>query len=143
MLGVGGVGIDPALERPISTSRYQLVPGRFPEDLDHAAREFDCVTALAVLEHIPASDQEAFSEACLSVLKPGGRLILTVPSPRVDHILSVLRTLRLIDGMALEEHFGFDPEGVPALFAKTGFELVSHRRFQLGLNNLFVFERPR
>jgi 2-polyprenyl-3-methyl-5-hydroxy-6-metoxy-1,4-benzoquinol methylase len=142
-LGVSGVGIDPALEETISKPRYRLVPGRFPEDLDHAAGQFDCVIALAVLEHIPASSHEALGEACCRALRPGGRLILTVPSPAVDRILRALRALRLIDGMALEEHFGFEPAGVPTLFSATGFELVSHRHFQLRLNNLFVFERAQ
>jgi hypothetical protein len=74
-------------------------------------------------------------------LKPNGRLIITVPSPMVDHVLKVLKFLRLIDGMSLEEHHGFEVHQTTAIFPAKDFRLVKRKRFQLGLNNLFVFER--
>jgi hypothetical protein len=59
----------------------------------------------------------------------------------VDTILGVLGRLRMIDGMSLDEHYGFDPGRTEAVFAPPAFRLAVRRRFQLGLNNLFVFER--
>jgi hypothetical protein len=59
----------------------------------------------------------------------------------VDHILTVLKTLRVIDGMSLEEHHGYDVNHTASIFAPPRFALDVHRRFQLGLNNLFVFRR--
>ncbi|HEY7819578.1 MAG TPA: hypothetical protein VIG29_15255, partial [Vicinamibacteria bacterium] len=52
-----------------------------------------------------------------------------------------LKFLRLIDGMALDEHHGFEPSDTPAIFSGFGLRLVRRRKFQLGLNNLFVFQR--
>jgi hypothetical protein len=43
--------------------------------------------------------------------------------------------------MSLDEHYGFDPGRTEAVFAPPAFRLAARRRFQLGLNNLFVFER--
>ena len=80
---------------------------------------------------------------CARFLKPGGRLIITVPAAAVDHILAVLKFLRLIDGMSLEEHHGYDVRQTPEIFSvgSTSELLCAQKRFQLGLNNLFVFER--
>ncbi len=53
----------------------------------------------------------------------------------------LLKRLRLIDGMSLEEHHGYDVGETTAIFGEPDFRLVRHRKFQLGLNNLFIFER--
>ena len=140
-LELTGVGLDPRLAGMIDRPGLQLRPGKLPADF--AGEEpFDVVTLLAVLEHIPEDDQPQVAVSCYRALKPGGRVVLTVPSPRVDAIEHVLLRLRLIDGMALEEHYGFDVRKVRPCFEKAGFRLLAHRRFQLGLNNLFVFEKP-
>jgi 2-polyprenyl-3-methyl-5-hydroxy-6-metoxy-1,4-benzoquinol methylase len=75
---------------------------------------------LAVLEHIPEPQQRPLAESCARFLKPAGVLVITTPSPRVDRILNLLLALRLIDGMSLEEHYGFDPRQTPALFSVPG-----------------------
>jgi SAM-dependent methyltransferase len=139
-LGRNGVGIDPRLAKPADVPGVKFVRGNFPGDLP-VAEPFDAITMLAVLEHVPESAQPAWPSACHRLLAADGRVVLTVPSPRVDAILAVLRFFRLVDGMALEEHHGFDPSGVTPLFESAGFRLATHKTFQLGLNNLFVFTK--
>jgi SAM-dependent methyltransferase len=134
-----GYGVDPTLERGRVADGYALYPGRFPEAVPEV--ECDAIVMLAVLEHVPREAQPALARACERMLRPGGRVIVTVPSPRVDDILAVLGRLRLVRGMSLEEHYGFDPADTEATFAPPRFRLLCRRRFQLGLNNLFVFER--
>ena len=136
----GGVGIDldPV---PPSTPKYRFVQGSFPSALP-PSEPFDVVAALAVLEHIPENQQGGFAAGCSAVLRSGGRLVLTVPSRRVDDVLNVLRAVRLVDGMSLEQHHGFDPADTVPLFVQAGLLLQRHSRFQLGLNNLFVFRKP-
>lgn len=135
-----GVGIEPTLDEPVRADGYELLPGRFPETLP-AAGEFDVITMLAVLEHIPPPGQAQLADVCAALLRPGGRIVITVPSPRVDDILHLLIKLRLIGGMASHEHYGFRPEETPSLFPAPRYRLVRRQRFQLGLNNLFVFEK--
>lgn len=151
-----GIGVDPQLEFPEADDRTLLLPGSFPAARDtvlaavrerlapddrETARLFDAVTACAVMEHIPATEQGAVLEAIASVLRPGGLFIATVPSPLVDYILAVLRVLRLTRGMAIEQHYGFDPGDLPPMAERAGLRLVARTRFQLGLNNCFVFAR--
>lgn len=135
-----GVGIDPTLNTSTQWSRFQLVAGKFPEDLP-PGEPFDVITLLAVLEHVPGAQKSALAANCARLLAPGGRVLLTVPSPRVDAILLWLRRFRLLDGMSLEEHHGFDPTETPAIFESAGLKLLAWRRFQFGLNNLFVFQK--
>jgi SAM-dependent methyltransferase len=136
-----GVGLDPDL--PTTAPRLPnavLLKGLFPDALPDD-RPFDVITLLAVLEHVPPDSQRTLAFECARFLKPGGHLVITVPSPAVDHILAVLRFLRLIHGMALEQHYGYDPRQTADLFAVGGLSLVKARRFQLGLNNQFVFQK--
>ncbi len=133
-------GIDPLLSETLKTETYTLLPGKFPENLP-VNKRFNCITMLAVLEHIPKEEQLQLSNDCFQFLERSGRVIITVPSPFVDNILWVLSKLRLIDGMSLEEHYGFKVEDVPIIFNSNQFKLITHKKFQLGLNNLFVFEK--
>jgi len=136
----GGLGIDPTLQKDFDFGSYQLKSGFFPEAISAGCELFDVITMLAVLEHFPDPMYATLSANCARFLKPKGRLIVTVPSPAVDHILTVLKWLWLIDGMSLEEHHGYDTGRTEKIFS-AHFQLISHQRFQLGLNNLFVFEK--
>ena len=136
---VNSVGID-LLATPARTERYEIRAEAFREPLPLPDESFDCVVLLATLEHM--SDKESVARECRRILRPGGRVIITVPSPRVDAIIDWLVRSGVADGMSLEEHHGYKPSATPELFEKSGLELVCHRRFQLGLNNLFVFARP-
>jgi SAM-dependent methyltransferase len=135
------VGVDPDLDadRTVGPSA-RLVKGLFPQCIP-SEKPFDCITMLAVLEHIPTAAQPRLAHDCARYLKPGGYLVITVPSPAVDRILNCLKAMRLIHGMSLEEHYGYDVRKTPELFGGAGFTLRRAGRFQLGLNNLFVFAR--
>lgn len=135
-----GTGIDPRCKPGEIYREIRLIQGMFPSALP-AGKQFDFVCALAVLEHIPASDQPSFFGSCHGALKRNGKLLLTVPHPRVDIILKLLRGLGLVKAMSFEEHYGFDVKQTPGLAMLAGFHLAHHHTFQLGLNNLFVFER--
>ncbi len=135
-----GFGVEPLRNAALEAAKFTVVPGFFPA-VRPTAGGWNAVTMLAVLEHIPTSEQPALAAACQELLRPGGRVIITVPAKAVDHILAVLRWLRLIDGMSLEEHYGFEPTDTARIFSAPGFKLLHRSKFQLGLNHLFVFER--
>ena len=135
-----GVGIDHDLDHSVDTNYYTLISGQFPQDLPESPL-FDVITMLAVLEHIPLEQQSQLAMECMRLLKPHGHLVITVPSPMVDPILDLLRFVRLIDGQALEEHYGFDPRQTRSIFSVESMVLLKVKKFQLGLNNLFVFKK--
>ena len=136
-----GVGIEPTLEAKVTLAGCELLPGNFPDSVPVGDEKFDVVTMLAVLEHITPDGQAKLASACDAVLNPGGRVVITVPSPRVDDILHVLLALRLIDGISAHEHYGFKPALTTDIFPAPTYRLLKRQRFQLGLNNLFVFEK--
>lgn len=133
------IGLDP-LARPRQTATFQLRAEGFADPLGFPAGRFDAITLLATLEHI--RDKAPLAREARRLLAPGGRLIMTVPSPRVDAIVHTLVRLHLADGMSLEEHHGFVPADTTPIFCAAGLELEHNSSFQLGLNRLFVFRNP-
>jgi 2-polyprenyl-3-methyl-5-hydroxy-6-metoxy-1,4-benzoquinol methylase len=139
---ISGTGVDPLFEETQSTqlSNVELIKTEFPTPLLEG-KKFDAISALAILEHVPENDQPEFSKACYELLDESGKLFITVPSPLVDLILHILRFFRIIDAMSPEQHYGFKPKEVLPLFHRAGFKLLIHKKFELGLNHLFVFEK--
>jgi SAM-dependent methyltransferase len=142
LTGAGGVGIDPELAEVGPIPGVTMVKGFFPDDLPSQGDEqFNAAAALAVLEHIPEDELANWAKSLAGLLAPGGRVVITVPAPTVDHMLHVLMALHLIAGIEAHQHHGFQPEDLESIFTGPQWRLARHRRFQLGLNHLYVFER--
>lgn len=136
-----GTGIDPLCNGSSNVAHITLINGSFPQSVPENKR-FDCITALALIEHIPDGQHAAFFKHCFHFLNIGGLLICTIPSHHVDKILVVLQFLKLATGMSTDEHHGYDAKQTPSYAKAAGFNLLHHHRFQMGLNNLFVFMKP-
>jgi hypothetical protein len=135
-----GFGIESLADCERQAAKFVIHRGLFPV-VKPAGTEWDAITLFAVLEHIPRAEHAILARACFDLLRVGGRVVITVPAKAADHLLFGLRLFRLIDGMSLEEHFGFEAAETDQVFSAPLFKLVQHRRFQLGFNNLFVFEK--
>jgi len=133
------VGLDPLYQENGHTNGHQFFPQEFREGLPFEEGSFDAVVLLATIEHM--QEKSAIAREARRLLTRGGRVVITVPSPLVDRILSILLLLRIVDGMSLEEHHGFSPDDLPDIFIPEGFRLQRKQKFQLGLNNLYIFER--
>jgi SAM-dependent methyltransferase len=132
------VGIDP-VTTPVAGPHFRLLAEPFREPLPFADGSFDAVVMLATLEHI--RDKEPLARECRRLLVPGGRVIITVPQPFVDKICAAFMFFHLADCRSLEEHHGYDPTETESFFVRNSFTLEHHSRFELGCNNLFVFQR--
>jgi 2-polyprenyl-3-methyl-5-hydroxy-6-metoxy-1,4-benzoquinol methylase len=138
------IGIDPRLSENKAVNGAKIFKGYFPRDMCvlNDSKPYDVIFAVAVFEHFSTTDLVDSSKIMPSLLIPKGRLIITVPHPMVDRILEILIFLRFIKGQVTNEHHGFDPKDIVNYFGRT-LKLIEHKRFQLGMNNVFVFERLR
>jgi 2-polyprenyl-3-methyl-5-hydroxy-6-metoxy-1,4-benzoquinol methylase len=134
------IGIDPILGHDRSYGKHTLLARTLDSADPLPDQGFDAIAMLATLEHI--EDKDAVARQCWRLLRPGGRLVITVPSLLVDRVLKVLIALRLATGMSLEQHHEFAPQQLPGILQRQGFRPLAHRTFQFGFNHLFVFERP-
>ena len=121
---------------------------RFPvgdlRELDRFAAElgtFDQVYCLEVIEHI--LDDRKLLRDLASVIRPGGRLLLTTPA--ADHRPFYGET---ISGHEDGHHVrvGYTPEEMEALLAEAGFGEVTHHRVsgivsQAGFNLMYRLNR--
>lgn len=133
------VGFDPLYKEISNSEGHQFFARNFQEGLPFEDNSFDAITLLATIEHV--HEKSGIARESARLLRPGGQVIITVPSLLVDKILDILLFLRIVDGMSLEEHHGFLPDELPGIFIPEGFRLRKKRKFQFGLNNLYVFER--
>lgn len=134
-----GYGID-----ELSTDKEQdnltFKKFRIEKKLPFKSNFFDSAVMLAVLEHIPY--KEAIAKELYRVLKDGGRVIITVPSTNANSLLYFLAKIKVIEEEDfLEQHNIPVHEEILGMFERAGFKLTVHKKFQLGYNNLYVFEK--
>lgn len=134
-----GICIDPLIKEQ-KEERFEFIKYKIIDGIPFPENYFDIITMLAVYEHL-GSNREIVASEIFRVLKPHGRVILTVPSKIVDYILKILLKTKLADGMSLEEHKIFNASDVIKIFKKCGMKLKHWSKFQFGLNNLFIFEK--
>jgi ubiquinone/menaquinone biosynthesis C-methylase UbiE len=135
-----GVGVDGQV-RDGAGGRWQRVRADIRQALPLQSAQFDHVVMLAVLEHL--ADPELVLREAHRILAPGGSLILTWPSAKVDPILKVLHGLRLVsDEMESDQHQKRIPvRMLQQMLHRIGFTDFLHYTFELGLNNLMVAVR--
>ena len=130
-----GVGVDvhpwPGADFIVSdTAKLQWEPA-----------SFDTVTIIAALNHIP-NRVEVLRE-CRRVLRPGGRVVITMLTPRTSRIWHWLRAPWDADqrerGMQAGEVYGFTSAQLIDMFTHAGFTLLSQQSFMLGFNRVYVF----
>src|SRR2546428_4933382 len=115
----GGVGIDPDLPEVRMYPGVRFIRGRFPEDLATDER-FDVITMLAVFEHLDDEAQRRATRACSRLVRPGGRVVVTVPEPAVHPTAASPTRVPLGARIALHEHPGHPPRETPGRFAHPG-----------------------
>ena len=132
-----GFGIDfkaPEICRP----KISTISAEISKKLPFEDSRFDVVTLLAVLEHF--FYPEDILQEINRVLKPGGVLVGTVPSKIARPVLEFLSyRLHIINPDEISDHkFYYDKNSLTSLLHRTGFIKITHKYFQLGMNNFFL-----
>ncbi|MFA6518504.1 MAG: class I SAM-dependent methyltransferase [Candidatus Shapirobacteria bacterium] len=103
---------------------------------------FNKVVMLAVLEHIDLDKVSDLFAQFRRVLKTGGFLVMTTPTPPSKPMLEFMAKIGLIDKAQIDDHKKYyERKDVVKLAKETGFKMVSYKLFQFGLNSEIVFEK--
>lgn len=132
-----GIGLDNSIADHNLLENIELKKCRIDQDrLPIEDNCVDIVTSLAVLEHLE-NPQHLIDEA-MRILKPGGKLILTTPSPLAKPVLEFLAfRCRLISKEDIQDHKHYFSRS--ELAAMTGkFSRFEYHPFQLWLNQMIV-----
>ena len=101
---------------------------------------FDTITYIACLNHIPY--REAALREARRLIKPGGRLIITMINPILGdfgHAIWWYSEDKVRGGMKEGEVGGMWTSDIVRLCDNAGFKLELHRRFLYAMNNLYIF----
>ncbi len=108
--------------------------------LPFASATFDTITILAALNHIP-NRTEVLDEVH-RLLRQGGRVIITMIPPGISGVWHFLRKPWSADqkerGMKHGEVFGLKAKEVRRLLSNAGFDIISEKRFMLGVNCITI-----
>jgi ubiquinone/menaquinone biosynthesis C-methylase UbiE len=134
------VGIDKDIPDKTFSSKISFIKADIGEKLPLPDNEFDCILILAVLEHL--EHPEEIIRECYRILRPGGRLIITIPTNYSRPILLILAGLGLLSREEIFSHkHYFSKKEVEDLLMNARFKKVVSRSYNLFLNSLFVFEK--
>lgn len=130
-----GVGVDISVTKEIKSQKLRLIQHNLNQTLPFKNEKFDVVISLANLEHL-----ENYWGNFLEihrVLKPGGFLLLTTPTPFAKPVLEFLSyDLKIISEKEIRDHkIYFNGKMLESYCQILGFSWWEHRYFQWGMNN--------
>jgi len=124
----------------LKTTGVNKIKGHYIETkLSFEDNSFDYVTMLATIEHLEYP-KEIIKE-CFRVLKKKGKLILTIPFEERCNFIHSLYDKIFVENLKDELHLhNFNKKKINEI-TKGYFNLKQYKLFELGLNQLFIYEK--
>jgi cyclopropane fatty-acyl-phospholipid synthase-like methyltransferase len=115
---------------------------KYTDKLPQNNSSFDKVVMLAVLEHIiPNEVFQLFKEFC-RILKSGGKVILTTPTPASKKFMETLAKFGIINREEVFDHKKYySKEEMEVIADENSLKLESYQLFEFGLNSVAIFKK--
>lgn len=127
-----GIGIDEVIEAH-QEDNLSFIKQTITKKVNIPDKTADAVTLLAVLEHMKYPKE--IIEETHRILKPGGRVLITVPSPRCEPLLNMLAPIGLVRESMIDQHENyFTHEVLRKLLLDAGYNEVLVEDFEFGFN---------
>ena len=137
-----GVGIDANVQDGIS-GNIETKKQLFTDVLNEENEKYDAVTMIAILEHL--DNPLSILQEAKRVLKPGGVIIITVPTKASKPVLEFMAFyLHIIDEPAIRGHKRYySKKDLGVLLETAGFkkEFMKLKYFELGFNLLGIVKK--
>lgn len=132
-----GYGFDKKIKNKY-IKNIELMSADISDNIPLPDESVDRVTLLAVLEHL--SNYETVLSECYRILKCGGALILTTPSPISKPLLEFLSfKLNIVSPDEIEDHkHYYSKRDLADILERAGFENAEIKSFEFGLNNMAI-----
>lgn len=136
-------GIDhtePFLLEGIHLKKFNKGGSRLP----YQSQIFSTVTMLAVIEHIECDKVPFLLREIYRILKLGGRLILTTPTPIGNNILHFMKRVNLVSKEEIDEHKkSYSLNELKNILVSNKFHIVQAGRFEFFMNNYVCAEKGK
>lgn len=135
------IGIDPLVSKDLKTKGVSIIKSSFNNRLPIKSNYADYVVAHAVLEHV-IKPQKLIAEM-IRVTKPGGKVIVTTPTPLAKKLLEILAyNLHLVSKREIREHKNyFDKRKLMILLPNQKNIKIHHQYFEFGMNNSLIINK--
>lgn len=138
-----GIGIDYDVDTRQISPKLRTIGGKYEKQLPFESASFDKIVMLAVLEHIPLDKVDSLMQEFVRILKPGGKLVFTTPTPLSKPVLEFMAyNLKIIVEAEIRDHKKYyNKTDAQELAQRNGLKLSSYATFQLGMNSVMTLNK--
>lgn len=138
-----GIGVDYDVDDKQIHENIKLIKGRMADQLPFEKEQFNTIYMLAVLEHIPLDEVEKLFKEFNRILKKGGKVVLTTPTPLAKPVLEFMaHQLKIISRAEIDDHKKYyTNKDIGEVAKECGYKIAKYKRFQLGMNSMCILEK--